>query len=302
MHQSERALVVGEALVDVVETADRTVSHPGGSPLNVAVTLSRLGIRTEAYLSGIGDDADGELLLEHLRAAGVHVWGSPVRGVPTSRARARIGADGAASYRFDISTRLPPTEQIPIPDLLHVGSLGALREPGASRAAEIVRRCRDALISFDPNIRPSLADDRDAMLARVAEIAAHADIVKLSDEDAAWLHPGLSFDAVAKEFLAGGAALVAVTLGGSGCLLWSAAGSLRLSAPRVEVVDTVGAGDTFMGAMLAIVSRRGWRETVQARAVTTEMMVEVGEFAMRCAAVTVSRAGADPPTAADLDF
>ncbi|NUP74006.1 MAG: hypothetical protein HOQ07_05065 [Sinomonas sp.] len=152
-------LVVGEALTDIIRTPVGTREHPGGSPANVALGLARLGVST-AFLTALGRDARGDAIAARLVAAGAEVlpesWSLPA----TSTARARIADDGGASYEFNLAWELPAEVELPAAGHVHIGSVGAFLEPGASRVEELVRRLRpSATVSFDPNLRPDLLGD-----------------------------------------------------------------------------------------------------------------------------------------------
>ncbi|MFG2054652.1 carbohydrate kinase [Micromonospora sp. NPDC048930] len=299
--------VVGESLVDLIEepTGEAT-AHPGGSPANVAVALARLGEPT-TLLTQLGDDAYGRLLRAHLAGSGVRLDPASVPDLPrTSVARTEVGADGQARYDFAIEWRS-------FPDLagvaggsacLHTGSLATVLEPGADDVLALVRERRaGATISFDPNCRPSLTGDAARARWRVEELVAVSDLVKVSREDLDWLHPGQSPDRVARRWLELGAILVVVTLGADGALVVTRQGARRVAAPRVAVVDTVGAGDAFTAGLLAALSERdllGAARRSALRAAGPELLDAVLGEAAAVAAWTCGRRGADPPTRAEL--
>lgn len=268
--------------------------------MNVAVAAARLRIATDAYLSGVGSDDDGTLIRQHLQSAGVSLVGASETISPTSSAHARILADGSASYQFDVSTELPPMRSISPPAILHLGSIGAFVEPGASQALSLLRDLPDAVVTLDPNVRPAIMGDPERARRIVSNIVERADIVKLSDEDASWLYPDMTHAALASFLISEGASLVAITRGAQGCSLYSTLGHLDLRSPRVAVIDTIGAGDTFMAALLARIIHRGWIEILRSRSLSLEMVRDLGTFAARGAAITVSRQGCDPPTAAEM--
>jgi len=288
-----RALVVGEALVDVTRRADGSVAeHPGGSPLNVAVAMSRLGVDT-TLASQVGDDRFGALVRAHLSASGVTLVDTGPPG-PTASATATLDADGAASYEFDIGwdpAELPESSEF---DLVHVGSIGAWMAPGSTAVADLARDAagRRQALSFDPNVRLSLSQGRDALRQQVLDIAGHSRFLKLSDEDAAALGAGADPEEVLLELADMGPALLALTRGGQATVLRSGEHRVEVVAPRVTVVDTIGAGDSWMGALLTALLERDWadRESFPA-----DDLRVVGEFAAAAAAITCSRAGADPP-------
>jgi fructokinase len=299
---ADSVLVVGEALVDITRTPGRPdAEHPGGSPLNVAVGLARLGVPT-TLAAQVGDDAHGERIRRHLADSGVRLEAPGPTG-PTATATAMLDAAGHATY--DFALRWDPA-RLPDPSpytLLHVGSIGAWMLPGAGVVADLVERARGAgvPVSFDPNVRPALAPDLDAVGRRVRRLAALASIVKLSDEDAAILRSagsdeGAGADAPAEttvdELLGLGPALVAMTRGAAGASLGGRSARVEVAAGPVEVADTIGAGDAWMAGLLAGVVTEGWssRTTFDA-----EELAWLGELAGATAAITCSRPGADPP-------
>lgn len=276
------ALVIGEALVDVVRTsAGAETVHPGGSPLNVAVGLARLGVPTTLH-AALGDDAHGRLVAGHLAASGVTVTASTVGRAVTSVAHATLDASGAARYDFRLAWD-PEVVDVAGFGLVHTGSIGAALAPGADVVEEALRRA-DGLVSFDPNIRPALMPEHPAALARVERLVALADVVKASDEDAAWLYPGMPIADVLAHWAGLGAAFVVITRGGDGAEALAPSGAVHVDVPPTAVADTIGAGDSFMAALLAGVLERGFADPETTLA-----------FAARCAAITVSRPGADPP-------
>ncbi len=292
---SRRVLVLGEALIDIVDSgAGAAAEHVGGSPANVAIGVARLGHDTR-LCTRIGRDARGERIAAHLAASGVGIAEASWTDRPTDTARARIGTDGAATYTFDIGEDLA-VDGVDAAALVHTGSIALFRGPGGEACLAALREAAGrAIVTVDPNIRPDLVGGREAARARVAEAAAVADLVKLSDEDAAWLWPEASLDDVL-ELVAGlGARVAVITRGGEGAV-GRAADGVHVSVPgrAVEVVDTIGAGDSFMSSLIATAIERG----VPAE---TGALRQALERAAAAAAITVSRAGANPPTTAELD-
>ncbi|MEZ0490900.1 carbohydrate kinase [Kineococcus sp. TBRC 1896] len=299
------AVVVGEALVDVVHRAgqDAGAEHPGGSPMNVAHGLGRLG-HDVALLTRLGDDAHGRLLTDHLAAAGVRLLPGAVDADRTSVARAEVDAEGRASYDFDLVWRVPDTPLPPDLALLHTGSIGAAVDPGARTALDLLRSVRGrATTSYDPNVRPAFFESPAAALARVEEFVAAADVVKASDEDLAWLLPGHDPEEVAHRWQGHGPALVVVTRGSAGATAVSGAGTLHVPAPRVEVADTVGAGDAFMSGLLHALAEHdllGGDALPRLRHLGLGTLQALVATAIASASITCSRAGANPPTRAEL--
>ena len=299
-----RVLVVGEALVDVVPDQDgRPQDLPGGSPANVAITLGRLG-RDVRLVTVLGDDARGELVTSWLEASGVRVLAQRPGSGRTSSAAVTLDASGAATYDFDLAWDL---SEVPLEDcdVFHVGSIATVLEPGADVVLDAVRAHHGrALISLDPNARPALTPDRVAVVARVEELVALADVVKVSDEDLSWLHPGLDPVETATRWATQGPGLVVVTRGGDGAVAVRPDGT-TLEVPGVPVVvaDTVGAGDTFSGVLvhtLLTLGVSGAAGAAALRALTDRDVLEAVTTAAIGAAITVSRPGADPPHRAEL--
>jgi fructokinase len=287
-------VVVGEALVDVVVSPEGgTTRRPGGSPLNVAVGLARLGEEV-GLLTRLGADQDGDLVREHLAASRVRLLGDS-GAARTGVAAARLTASGDAGYEFTIDWDLPPTS---LPDgatALHFGSLAALLPPGAASVAALVEEAaRSGVpVSFDPNVRPALTPDPGAAWVEVCRLAGSSDLVRLSEDDAELLRPEDSLTDVAAQFLDCGAHAVVITSGEGPTLALSHHGEAAVPSPEAEVVDTVGAGDSFMAALVAatLPDRRepsSWHPT-------SEDLARYVAAAHQAAAVTVTRAAADPP-------
>ncbi|WP_171467658.1 carbohydrate kinase [Cellulosimicrobium sp. 72-3] len=302
---TEHVLVVGEALVDVVHRADGSVAeHPGGSLANVALTLGRLG-RDARLATWLGQDAHGEAVRAWLDDSAVTLTPGSTDAPTTSVATAHLDAHGAATYEFDLEWCVPAGTAPDAGTLaVHTGSIAAVLEPGASDVRALVAAARDtATITYDPNARPALMGDPADARTRIEALVALADVVKVSDEDVAWLVPGANPVAVARKWLALGPALVVVTFGGEGAVAVTATGEQRVTAPRVEVVDTVGAGDSFMGALLDGLWEAGLLGADRREALRAIDATVLGDVLRRCvavAAVTVSRAGANPPRRAEL--
>lgn len=303
--------VIGEGLIDVVRRPSGTESHPGGSPLNVAIGLARLDHPVQ-FIGRYGDDAHGRMLTEHLKGSGVLVP-LPADTAPTSVATAQLDHHGAASYHFDLDWHLPDLRDrldtlLSATTLVHTGSIAAVLEPGADQVLHVVERARPrATIGFDPNCRPTITSDPDVVRVRVERFVALADVVKASDEDLAWLYPGVDPLESARRWLTLGApegpAIVVVTRGADGPWAVCRAGEAQANPPRVRVADTVGAGDSFMAALLSgIVDREldGAQRRPELRRLDVRELQRILEFAARAAAVTVSRPGANPPNRAEV--
>jgi fructokinase len=294
---SQQFVVAGEALVDIVVAPGREPENaPGGSPLNVAVGLARLAVET-VLVTEIGDDEMGTLVRDHVVASEVILAeGTVVPGLATSTATATLDESGAATYDFDLRWTLPPRTLPDTATALHVGSIGAALRPGRESVMQLVRAAheRDLLVTFDPNARPAFTPDAEAAWQDVQETAAYARLVKTSDEDLAFLRPGESAEDVARSLLGGTTELVVVTFGGEGATAWSRQGSATARARTTDVVDTVGAGDSFMAALLAIAVEHGLDDLGE------EHLEQMLQAAHEVASVTVSRRGANPPRRGEL--
>jgi len=287
-------IVIGEALVDVVASAEGAVEHPGGSPANVAYGLGLLGIRT-ALLTSIGDDDRGRAIEAHLQRAGVTLLpGSRTPG-RTASATATLAADGSATYDFDIRWELPPVAPPSLPKVLHTGSIATFLAPGAAAVRALLEQAhRECVITYDPNIRPALLGSQAEARTIFEELVPLTDVVKLSDEDARWLYPDLQLEDTAARILGLGAGLAVVTRGSEGSLLATADLQLVVPAVRSTVADTIGAGDSYMAALIYGLLARGTDGLAPA------VLETLGRTASKAAAITVRRPGANPPTAAEL--
>ena len=305
--------VIGEAVVDLVYTgAGRYQAVPGGSPANVAVALARLGVpvRLAARLSS---DPPGEVLRRHLAQNGVDTSALVEAREPASLALVHTDADGQPAY--DLRIHDTADWQWTTPELdrllhqgtntLHIGSLAAVLPPGADAIARFVREAQPtATISYDPNVRAAAMDPIPGARERVEELLDLADIIKISDQDLGWLRPHASSEEFIAERLAHGTAVACVTLGAKGALAGTmAAGVLSIPAYPVSVVDAVGAGDTYVGAILAGLHHRdllGPNRRPALRSLPANTLRDVLGTAAYAAALTCTRPGADPPTALEL--
>ncbi len=301
--------VLGEALIDLLPDGERDFhAAEGGSPANIAVAVARLGHPSQ-FLGGLSTDRWGDLLAAHLQAAGVGTDLAPRREAPTAVALVDLAPDGSAIYRFlwdDTADRTVTIADLPA-DLgddiawLQVGSVAAALPDSGAVTAELVARERGRrLVACDPNVRTMVHGDGNEPRDRLRHLTEQADLVKISDEDLAFVFPDRSVDEVVDHWLGGRAALVAVTSGGAGAMLASGDHRVEVVAPATTVADTVGAGDTFMAGLLAGLLDAGVVDRAGLEALDARGLEALGIFAARAAAITVSRPGADPPTRADL--
>ncbi len=310
-------LVCGEALIDLFVTAPAEATGAalpaqaiaGGSPFNVAVGLARLG-QSASYLGGIGADGLGDFLLGRLRAETVDIAWVKRSGLPTPLVVVVPGADGQPTYTFPgalCADRDVLVEDLPgaLPDTVEAiafGSWPMIAEPvGAALLALAEREAARRVISLDPNLRPAMAGPLPAWRERFQRFARLATLIKLSREDlhAAWGEQA-DPDALAAEWLSGGAELVVLTDGGDGAIAYHAAGAVKAPARTVPVIDTVGAGDTFHAALLAHLRETGHLRRGAVAAMTRDEVAALLRHAILAASITCSRRGADLPTRADL--
>lgn len=294
-------LVIGEALVDVVSSPSGERAHPGGSPMNVAVGLARLGEQV-TLATRIGDDEHGRMLSHHITESRVKLSpGSLSPGMRTSSATAVIKPDGSAHYDFDITWDVADLPRSGF-DIMHTGSIGALLAPGGTTVAETFEAAGGgALRSFDPNIRPSVVGTLEIVLPQVDRVARASTVIKMSDEDAAWLHPNLDPGEVAARYAHLGAAIVVITRGAEGSLLRMGSDAMFIPSKSTKVVDTIGAGDSYMAGLLHFLSFVVGVDTVLGGGISPDQAADACHFAANCAAVTVSRPGADLPYLNEVD-
>lgn len=306
-------LCCGEALIDMIPTPttsgpDGFVPHPGGAVFNTAIALGRLGTKT-GLLTGLSTDMFGVQLAEALSDSQVDTTHLIRSDRPTTLAFVQL-TKGQARYAFfdenSAGRMLPPAEIPALPDsitALYFGGISLACEPGAEAYAALLAREGDTrAVMIDPNIRPGFIQDEPAYRARLAEMIARSDIVKLSDEDLDWLVPGQATltDKVAR-LRDGGASLVIITRGSEGATGFLADGTtVTVPARKAQVVDTVGAGDTFNAGVLAKLSQLGRLSKSGLRSLSADQLDAALRHGARVAAITVSRAGANPPWAHEL--
>lgn len=300
--------VVGEALIDIVIPASgEPVEHVGGSPANVAIGLARLGHPT-TLATWIGSDARGRRIAELMAAEGVTLTAGSTGAGRTSTALARLDHARAATYEFDLDWAVQPAE-VPVGagTHLHTGSIAATLAPGADAVLDVVRSAHPhATVSYDPNARPSLMGSPEQARPVVERLVALADVVKASDEDLRWLYGTTPVTQVLAHWAALGPSVCALTQGGEEAVVLAAGQFQRFPTLPTRVVDTVGAGDSFMAGLLsALLDARllgGADARERLRFATWPTIAAAVERALACAAITVSRAGANPPRRADLEI
>ena len=301
-----RIAITGEALIDFTAGEAGTLAflgHEGGSPLNTAVACARLGEPT-GFLTQLSTDLFGERLMGFLERNGVDT-----RFILRSHAPSTLAfverTPQTNRYAFytrgsaDATWAPEPLPQLPADcRFLHFGSIALLQEPAATRITDLMAaNAGQRVIVFDPNVRPSLIPDMAAYRARAVGWFAMADLVKLSDEDAELLAPGRPADALAADCLQAGVRAVIVTRGAGGATLWRTGHeALAVAAPRVKVIDTIGAGDTFTAGLSVSLLAHGVEYPAQLGELGDGAWREVMRFAATAAALNCTREGADPPT------
>lgn len=297
-------IVAGEALIDIVVSRTGEAEHVGGSPANVAIGLARLDHPAQLACH-IGTDERGRRIEQHLAGEQVQLFPGSTAAERTPTATALLGPDGAATYAFKITWELDPELPVPPGVHFHTGSIAATLPPGGDAVRDVAARIRDtSTISYDPNTRPQLMGHPEDVRDRVEELVRLADVVKASDEDMEWLYEGRQLEDVLRHWADLGVPLAIATRGGKGALVLVQGELHSASLPAVEVVDTVGAGDSFMSGILSGLLDVGLLGGPEARArLRTADWAQIQPAVARglaCAAITVSRAGANPPRRGDL--
>ena len=285
--------VCGEVLIDILPTGPVV----GGGPANTAKALARLGHDVH-FIDGISSDAYGQVARTELLRDGVNLDLALVSDKPTCTASVTLDAAGGASYEFlidgtatfDFAPSWLPDPYRFQPKVLHIGTLVTVIEPGASALYDWAMQVAEfAPIVFDPNIRPSVQPDRDLYEAAVEKWAALSAVIKVSDGDLAWLFPEVSIDDVANRWINDGVFLVVVTRGANGIVGFTEDGRVEVPGVKVDVVDTVGAGDTVGAIVVEAMIEHGLIE------LRGDRLQEVLSRAAHAAAITCSRPGAEPP-------
>ncbi|CDZ68872.1 Fructokinase [Neorhizobium galegae bv. orientalis] len=304
-------LCCGEALIDMLPR-DTTLGekgfapYAGGAIFNTAIALGRLGQPT-AFFTGISDDLMGDVLRDTLAKSGVDYSLAAVSSRPTTIAFVKL-VNGQATYAFyDEGTAGRMITEADLPALgddceaMHFGAISLIPEPcGATYEALMAREYRKRVISFDPNIRPGFIKDKPKHMDRVRRMAAMSDIIKFSDEDLDWFGMQGDHDTLAGHWLEQGARLVVLTRGADGATGYTKNFKVSVPSERVTVVDTVGAGDTFDAGILASLRMQDLLTKEKVAGLTEDAVSKALALGAKAAAVTVSRAGANPPFAHEI--
>ena len=303
-------LVCGEALFDIF--VDGTVSADetrvpfdgvaGGSPFNVAIGLTRMG-QNSGLLTGVSQDFLGQRLMSILERENVNTDFIISKDAPTTLSFIQKDDQGVPDYAFYgtggadrsvVTADLPEKYDI---TGIHVGSYSIVTPPTSDTLLSLIEKhSGQCLISLDPNVRLGVESDKQKWIDRVDSIAQHANLLKISDEDFDHLYPDTPVEDKVKQWLSYGVGLVAFTKGGDGAQLWSHAGSASVSAPKISVADTVGAGDTFQTALIDQLIDLRNEHTDWETELTDSKLNAIGTYAATAAAITCSRQGADLPT------
>ncbi len=285
-------------LIDLIPGADGArVPHVGGGPANTAKALARLGHDVQ-FIDGISTDEYGVAARKELLDDEVKLDLALTSDKPTCLAIVSLDANGGASYEFkidgsatfDFNLNWLPDPSRYKPQVLHIGTLVTVIQPGADDLYDWAMQVAEfAPIVFDPNIRPSVMGDRDLYEAAVEKWAALSSVIKVSDDDMAWLYPGQKYEDVAQRWINDGAALVVVTRGSQGIIGITADGAVEVDGAKITVADTVGAGDTVGAIIVEAMVEKG------ILALTGDVLKATLHRAAVAAGITCSRKGAQPP-------
>ena len=294
--------VCGEVLIDLIPDGQERKVVVGGGPANTAKALAKLGITTQ-FIEGISSDQYGQMALKELQQDGVLLDYVKFSDKPTCLAIVSLSPAGGATYEFVIDETatfdfahswLPDPFKLK-PALLHIGTLVTAIEPAASVLHEWASKVAEvAPIVFDPNIRPAVMDNRDLYVAAVEKWVAISSAVKVSDDDLNWLYPDQAIDSVVNRWLSDGVALVVVTFGGNGLTGFTSEGKVEVGAVKVDVIDTVGAGDTVGAVLVEAIIEKGLAN------LNGDNLKATLARAAKAAAITCSRSGAKPPSKLEI--
>jgi len=295
--------VAGEVLIDLIPNANTSKPIVGGGPANTAKALARVGVDTQ-FIDGISTDDYGLMIKDELITSGIKLDYVKYSDKPTCLAKVSLNEKGSASYEFviegtttfDFSQQWLPNPAQLKPSLLYTGTLATIIEPGASELFTWARSvAKSAPIVFDPNIRAAVMNDRNRYVSQVERWVSISSAVKVSQEDLSWLYPSLDIDQIVNNWLTLGALLIVVTFGDQGLAAYRLGEKIKVDAIKVKVVDSVGAGDTVGAILVEAIVKDSLASLSGGR---LEMMLK---RAAKAAAITVSRAGANPPTSEEIE-
>ena len=295
--------VAGEVLIDLIPEGRDLKPIVGGGPANTAKALANLGIDAQ-FIDGVSTDEYGQMAKAELISANVLLDFAQFSNKPTCTAKVSLSSSGSASYEFaiedtatfDFTVSWLPDPQSLKPSLLHIGTLATVIEPGASILFQWAQSVvRVAPIVFDPNIRPAVLDDRVEYVKKIEKWVEISSVVKVSEEDLNWLYPGKTINKIVNKWLEEGVQLVVVTLGDKGITAYRKNEQVSVDAVKVVVADTVGAGDTVGAILVEAIVNNGFDK------LTGEVLKTMLNRAVKAAAITVSRTGANPPSKEEID-
>lgn len=305
--------VCGEALIDFTPVERDSelayIPHPGGSPFNVAIGLARLG-KSTAYIGKVSNDRFGNLLHAHLANNGVDLSRLARGSEPSALAFVIPDDNGGHDFAFygrETAEQSITIDEVPdsFPDdltALHFGSYSLMLGSSADTYEHLMRRENDKrVISLDPNVRPALFPERAQYRRRMESLLPFATLVKASEEDFAWLYPNERVERIAEQWLDAGPSVVVVTLGDEGAVGLNAVAAVKIAGVRVNVADTVGAGDAFMSALLARLDARNLLNKEAIADLSQDAIADALAYANAAAALACARKGADPPTKAEVE-
>ena len=299
---SKEIWVCGEALIDLIPQGDQKVAIVGGGPANTAKALARLGLDSY-FIDGISNDGFGGMIKTELLHDGVNLKYAHFSEKQTCTADVSLDKAGVASYvftidgtaTFDFTNKWLPDPEVIKPSVLQIGTLATIVQPGADVLIEWAKRVsKVAPVVFDPNIRSSVLPDRPKYQEMIAKWASLSAVIKVSEDDLSWLYPEQDQITIAEKWIAGGTDLVIITKGSYGIIGVTKDDVVSVPGVKVEVADTVGAGDTVGAIVVEAIVERGLS------VITGEVLREVLVRATKAAAITCSRAGANPPTKAEI--
>ena len=302
---------LGEGLIDFISQKGLDFSgFPGGSPFNTSIAIARQQVPGQ-YLGRLSTDLFGSRLMDHLQQNSVGTDLVIRSEDPSTMGFVQKQSDGSAKYAFysngaaDRSWKTDELNKVKIPEearIIHFGSISLSQEPSGTVLADfLLTRCSGLLLSFDPNIRPALVPDREVYMKRFEALCAASAIVKLSDEDLEWLYPGTPVEESVQKILNLGTTLIALTEGKAGARLITSAEDVRSPLFDLPVADTIGAGDTFHGALLSFLHNRSVFTKEALGAMDSSALKEMGDFANKAAGINCSRSGCNPPTAQEME-
>jgi len=302
---------LGEALIDFVSQRDLSFDgFPGGSPYNTAIAISRLGTECR-FLGRVSNDLFGEQLLDYLEKNGVGT-GLVIRTEDKSTLSfVKKQDDGQAKYAFfandtaDRNWRETDLKKVSLPaeaKIIHFGSISISQDPGGEQLTLYLEKQSEKMIlSFDPNIRPSLIKNRKKYIGRFETLCRISHIVKLSDEDLLWLYPDLETNEALKEMSHLGSSLIALTTGPKGAVILNKYHRAFVPIIKQPVCDTIGAGDTFHGALLHYLYKNNWLTREILENLSQKELENIGSYANKAAGLNCRKQGADPPTNIEMN-